>query len=258
MKRDDGQDRLKEVQSLLVELSLTTLARDLAGLLSSAENKAPAYSEFLYEALSIEKAARTERKIERRRRWSRLGPEVSLEKFDFSVRPQLSPQVVRELLTCRFIEERRNVIFVGRPSLGKTTIANAIGHAACRKGMSVYSVEMAEMLSSIRASHADGTYRKAFRRVTQPDLLIIEEAGFSSFGQEATNELFRIVSSRHLERSTLVVTNLPFRRWGEFLPSPAQAVAIADRLIDQATILRFSGKPFRNPRDIFGAPLGDE
>jgi hypothetical protein len=56
----------------------------------------------------------------------------------------------------------------------------------------------------------------------------------------------------------VVVTNLPFRQWGEFLPSSAQAVAIIDRLIDQATILRFSGKPFRQPRDVHGAPLDGE
>jgi len=80
----------------------------------------------------------------------------------------------------------------------------------------------------------------------------------ASLGRDAANDLFRVVCARHLTRSTVVVTNLPFKRWGEFLPSLAQAVASADRLIGQATILRFSGKPFRRPRDIFGAPLDDE
>jgi DNA replication protein DnaC len=81
--------------------------------------------------------------------------------------------------------------------------------------------------------------------------------GFPSSGA-AANELFRIVSARTRERSTIVVTNLPFKPWGEFLPSPAQAVAIADRLVDNATILRFSGKPYRQPRDVHGAPLDGE
>ena len=174
------------------------------------------------------------------------------------MRPQLSPQAVRELATCRFVAEKRNVILVGRPSLGKTTVAKAFGVAACEQALSVYYTEMTDMLASLHAARADGTYRKAFRRVTQPDLLIIDEAGFCTLGREATNELFRVVCARYQQRSTVVVTNLPFKRWGEFLPSPAQAVAIADRLIDQATILRFTGKRFRNPREIFGAPLEDE
>jgi DNA replication protein DnaC len=111
----------------------------------------------------------------------------------------------------------------------------------------------------LHASRADGTYRKAFRRIERPDLLILEDCGFTcSLGPAAANELFRVVCARHRERSTLVVTNLGFKKWGEFLPSPAQALAIAERLIDQATILRFSGKPYRKPKDVHGAPLDDE
>jgi DNA replication protein DnaC len=125
--------------------------------------------------------------------------------------------------------------------------------------MSVYSASMSEMLEGMHASRADGSYRKAFRRVTSPALLILDDAGFdTAMDRKAANELFRIVCARYRQRSTVVVTNLPFKQWGEFLPSPAQAVAIADRLIDNATILRFSGKPFRVPRDIHGAPLDGE
>ena len=248
-KNNPPKDPLKALRELLLELNLTTLARELPTILAKAEEAAPAYSEFLQRALEAEQAARLGRKIDRRLRWSRLGACVSLDAFDFSVRPQLSPQAVRELATCRFVAEKRNVILVGRPSLGKTTVAKAFGVAACEQALSVYYTEMTDMLASLHAARADGTYRKAFRRVTQPDLLIIDEAGFCTLGREATNELFRVVCARYQQRSTVVVTNLP---------SPEQAVAIADRLIDQATILRFTGKRFRNPREIFGAPLEDE
>lgn len=109
-----------------------------------------------------------------------------------------------------------------------------------------------------RAARADGTYRKVFRRVAESALVILDDAGFTELGREAANELFRIVSARTATRSMIVVTNLPFKQGGESLPSPAQAVAIADRLVDNATILRFTGKPYRQPRDIHGAPLEDE
>jgi DNA replication protein DnaC len=256
--RSESKDPLEALRTLLVKLNLTTIERELSAVLGEAEQAAPGYSEFLRRALEVEETARTERRIRRRVRRSRLGVELSLDGFDFSARPQLSPQAVKELLTCRFVEERRNIILVGKPSLGKTTVARAIGHAACKRGFSVYSTSMEEMLGDLYASRADATYRKAFRRVTQPDLLVLDDAGFSTLGREAANELFRVVCARHLQRSTIVITNLSFKRWGEFLPSPAQAVAIAERLIDQATILRFSGKPFRTPRDIYGAPLDDE
>jgi DNA replication protein DnaC len=243
---------------LVQQMSLTTLAERLADLLAQAENGHPSYSDFLRQALQIEQAARAERKVQRRIRWSKLGALVTLDGFDWAARPQLSPQVIKELLTCRFVDERRNVILVGRPSTGKTSVSRAIGHAACRRSMSVYYATMADMLQSLHAARADGSYRKAFRRVTSPDLLILDDAGFSALDRDAANELFRVVCARYRQRSTIVVTNLPFKQWGEFLPSPAQAVAIADRLIDNATILRFGGKPFRNPRDIHGAPLDGE
>lgn len=251
-------DPLEDVQKLLVELNLTSLARSLSHLLDQTEKEGPGYTDFLRQALEIEQAARIERKIARRIRWSRLGPYVDLDGFNFAARPELSPHAVREFLTCRFVEEKRNLILVGRPSTGKTTVARAIGHAACRKLHHVLYLPMSEMLETLLASRADRTYRTAFRRVTKPDLLILEDAGFSNLEREHANDLFRVVNARHKSASTIVVSNLPFKKWGELLPSEPQAVAIVDRLVDDATILRFSGEPFRTPRDIQGAPLDGE
>ena len=257
-RKPDAHDPVAQVRSLLERLSLTTAARGLNDLLAQAEATHPAYSEFLRQILEAEQSTRWERKLQRRRRWSTLGPPVTLEGFDWAARPQLSPQVVKELLTCRFIDEHRNVILVGRPSTGKTTVAKAIGHAACSHALSVYYASMADVLQTLHAARADGTYRKVFRRVTDAELLILDDAGFADLSREAANELFRVVCARYRERASLVVTNLPFKQWAEFLPSPAQAVAIADRLVHDATILRFSGKPYRQPREVHGAPLDNE
>ncbi len=258
-RKGDVRDPLEALRELLVELNLTTAAKRLSELLKEAETSPPSYSEFLRQVLEVEQGARWERKILRRTRWSKLGPYVSLDDFDFSLRPQLSAQVVKELLGCRFVEERRNVILVGQPSTGKTTVARALGHAACARGMSVYNASLGELLSMLHASRADETYARTFRHVGKPDLLLLDDCGFDTeLGREAANEFFRLVCARHRQHSTIVVTDLPFKKWGEFLPSPAQAVAIVDRLVDQATILRFSGKPFRQPRDIHGAPLEGE
>lgn len=249
---------LEDLQALLVELDLTTLSRELPNLLQEAQQTKPAFSQFLHRALEIEQDARHARKIQRRVRWSRIGATLSLDQFDFSARPQLSACVVKELATCRFIREKRNLLLIGKPSTGKTTIAKIIARAACEQALWVYYTPMNDMLASLHAAKADATYRKALRRLCRPDLLVIDDAGFSALDPQNTSELFRVVCERYRQRSTIVVTNLPFKRWGEFLASPEQAVAIADRLIDGATVLRFSGPSFRKPRDIHGAPLDSE
>jgi len=109
-------DPLETLRALLVELNLTTLARELSNLLAWAEQNKPSYSELLARALEAERAARWERKVQRRLRWTRLGAVAPLEGFDWAARPQLSPQVIKELMTCRFVEEGRNLILVGKPS----------------------------------------------------------------------------------------------------------------------------------------------
>jgi len=260
MTRTTGpSDPLDEIRSMLRRLKLTAADQRLSELLTQSENAHPAYSEFLRLVLDAELSAREARKILRLVRLSQLGPPVSLDAFDFAARPQLSPQVVKELLTGRFVDERRNVVCIGRPSTGKTSVAKAIGHAVCRRGLSVHYAPLSDLLQTLYASRADHTYRRVFRRVSRPDLLILDDCGFdTALGNEAANELFRIVCARHRKRSMIVVTNLPFKQWGDFLPSPAQAVAIVDRLIDQATILRFGGEPFRKPREVSGAPLDGE
>ena len=251
-------DPLEPVRALALKLNLTTIAKELSAILARAESASPSFSEFLRQALEIEQAARQERKIQRRLRWSRIGATIPLADFDFAARPQLSPQVVKELATCRFVEEKRNIILAGRSSTGKTTIAKILGRAACERGLAVYYTPMAEMLAALFAAGADGTYRKVFRRVTQSSLLILDDAGFGEFNLQNANELFKVVGERHRQRSTILVSNLPFKQWAELLPSPGLAVAIADRLLDNATVLRFSGESFRKPRDIHGEPLDGE
>jgi DNA replication protein DnaC len=167
-------DLVAPVRALLDQLNLTTAARRLDELLTQAETAQPSYSAFLRQILEAEAAARWERKLLRRRRWSKLGPPVTFDGFDWAARPQLSPQVVKELLTCRFIDEHRNVLLVGRPSTGKTTVAKAIGHAACARALSVYYASMADALQALLTARTDGTYRKVFRRVAESALLIVD------------------------------------------------------------------------------------
>jgi DNA replication protein DnaC len=256
-RRPTAPNAREELIQLAIDLDLTALAQALPELISGAEKNSPSFTDFALSMFRAEATARINRRLERSLRRSRLGVVEGLEGFDFAARPDLDPRLVKELLGCRFVPEHRNILCLGRPGLGKTRVAKAIVHAACLAGYSVLSVLTADMIEELHASQADGTFKRAFRRYIKPDILLLDEFAYEPFSPEATNYLFRVVSARHRQASIVLTANTGFSKWKTLFPSEATAVATADRLVDAATILRFTGKSFRKPREILGAPLED-
>ena len=256
-RRTTETNPVEELVQLAIDLDLTALAEAIPDLLEKAEKKSPSFTDFGLDMLRTEANIRKERRLVRSLRRSKLGHVEGLDSFDFAKRPKLAPRVVKELLNCRFVEEHRNVQCLGRPGLGKTRIAKALAHAACLAGHSVLAVVASKMLEDFSASEADGTYKRVLRRYVKPSVLLLDEFGYEPFSAKATNYLFRLVSERHRTGSIVLTANTGFTAWKKLFPSEATAVATADRLVDDATILRFTGKSCREPREIVGAPLDD-
>lgn len=251
MTKPDPAVKLAELAN---RLSLTAIRDQIPQLLAQAEADSLSYSDFALSVLQLEVDARENRRLTRNLKRSDLPAVIEgLDTFDFSVRPRLEAPLVRELENCRFAEENgRNIICVGRPGLGKTRVLDAIARAACDKGYSVRKILAADLLEELHASLVDGTYNRTFRKYEKYDILYLDEFGYDPFDSNATKHLFRLVSARHRKRSILLAANTGFNNWNSFFPSEAQAVATVDRLIDQATILRFTGKSFRKPKNILG------
>lgn len=239
-------------------MNLTVIAKDLEEHLRAAQESGLSYSDFLRRILAQETTGRYERKLTRSLKRSRLGASLSLEEFDFTARKKLTKAAVMELLGCQWIPEGRSIICVGRSGTGKTHVAKALAKAACMKGYSVIYTTAADMLDEVHAALADNTYHRVFKRYEKVDLLVCEELGYLPLKPEKADHLFRLVSTRHPEKPMLVTANTGFENWGEFFSSKAQAVATIDRLVDKATILRFTGKTFRKPKDVIGASLEEE
>jgi DNA replication protein DnaC len=243
--------------ALSLDLDLTALASALPEILARTEKEAMSYSDFALTMLRTETSARRARQLERLRKRSRLGDVEGLDGFDFRARPELDPKLVKELLNCRFVEEHRNVLCLGRPGLGKTRIMKALALAACLAGHSTLYVLTAHMLEDMHASRADHSFRRILRRYVKPAVLVLDEFGYEPFDAEATSYLFRLISARHRVGSIILAANTGFSKWKNLFPNESAAIASVDRIVDQATILRFTGKSWRDPRETSGAALDD-
>lgn len=256
-RKDPGghQEPLAELVTLADGLALTALKTQLPDLLQRATDTAPSFTDFALSLFRAEAAAREDRRKDRNRRRARLPERIEgLEGFDFTIRPQLEARVVRELLHCAWAAEGRNLAFVGRPGTGKSRVLEAVADAALREGYTVLKATAADMLDDLRGAVEVGNYRRVFSRYLKPEILCLEEFGYATFDVDAAGHLFRVVSARHEIRASIVLAaNTGFTHWRRFFPSEAQSVATVDRLIDRATILRFSGKPCRAPKEIHGA-----
>lgn len=236
-----------DLDALALELKLTTIRAELPRLLGEAEAKTLSYTAFAKALLQAEARARRERRRERAIKRARLGCVQGLDGFDFSIREKLVARVVQELLECEWARTARNLLLIGGPGLGKTRVARALVHAACLQGMTALATITADLLDDLQAARADGSYARVFARYARLDVLLLDEFGYQGFSAQATNDLFRLVAARHGVHSTILCSNVGFRKWVTLFPSEGQAVAAVDRLIDDATILRFTGRSCRRP-----------
>jgi DNA replication protein DnaC len=221
--------------------------------LARAEKECLSHLQFLDLLLGSQADARRERAVARRIREARFAENKALESFNWQFNPKAFDRVqIEELATGDFIRRRTNLVLVGWSGIGKSHIIQAVGQKACVHGYRVLYRTSAELLADLTASLADKTLPARLRRYANPDLLIIDEFGFDRIERaecpEAAHLLYKIIASRNQKRSTALVTNVDFDKWGDYLADGPLAMAFLDRLVEGAIILKVKGKSYRAPQ----------
>jgi DNA replication protein DnaC len=245
----------------LAVLRVPLTAELLDAVLSQAAQHGWSHLEFATRLLAGAANTRRERSLERRLGEAGLRDAATLETFDWQFNAAtIQRAVIDELASCGFVRRHDNVIVVGQSGLGKTHLFKGIGRCACVQGLRVRYTTSAKLIRDLKATLADDTLTVRLRYWANFELLIIDEFGFDRLERQACPEasqlLYKVIEQRYAKRSTVLVTNVDFEAWGEYLGDAPLAMAFLDRLVDGATVLKLRGRSYRaaRARTVTGAP----
>jgi DNA replication protein DnaC len=195
--------------------------------------------------LGVEESERDRRSLERRIYGARLGAFKSIADFDWDWPEKIDRDQIEDLLQLSFLDDASNVVLLGPSGIGKTMIAQNLGYQALQHGHSVRRVNASEMLNDLAAQDSSAALQRRLRRYSAPRLLIIDEVGYLSYDSRYGDLLFEVISRRHLQRSTVLTTNKAFSEWSQVFAGASCVVAMVDRIVNRAEIVKIAGESYR-------------
>ena len=234
----------------LIRLRLKTMAQNLESIIKEANDKNRDFLFMLQQLVDLETDHRWHNAIKLRFQQSKLNEKLTIDQFDFNHHKSRKDQKTQilNLLNLDFVNYQKDLIFIGNPGTGKTFLAKSIAYAACNANIKVLFTTTIDMINHLIAAEADRSLLKKLHYYQSPALLVCDELGCLSLGQQGSHLFFQVISARHQIKSTLLTTNLPFADWGNVFDSTTVATAIADRLVHNSEVLIFGGESYRRKR----------
>jgi DNA replication protein DnaC len=204
------------------------------------------FSDLLLDLMMAEAASRQENQTRRRLKAAGFPLQKTLDDFDMSqLNPSVSPVFLQELASCKYIDERQNIVMIGNPGRGKTHIAIALGIKACLQGYRVLFKNASTLSTELTEARDNYQLGKLERQLDRTDLLILDELSYLSFNKYESDLLFKVLSDRSERSSTIVTTNLPFSKWTELFENTTMVAALVDRLTYRSHVLDMNGPSYR-------------
>jgi len=242
-------NRRDQILADFTTLRLPVTAEQLDAALQQAQDAGLSHLDFLHRLLADQAGLRRQRRIERLIQQARFREALPLSTFDWSFNPAIPRVQIEALAQGDFIRRNQNIVFVGQSGLGKSRLIQSIGLAACLLEHPVYYITSGELLEDLTAAMADQTIHNRVRFYARFSMLIIDEFGFDrierSLCPQAASLWYKIIDARSQKRSTALVTNIDFESWADYLGDAPLAMAMLDRVVDGATIVKLKGQSYR-------------
>jgi DNA replication protein DnaC len=179
---------------------------------------------------------------------ARCNLENTFENFDWNANISFDRTRVKDLMSLAFMERKEDVILLGPAGVGKTMIAESIGHCACRYAKKVLSIRTEALFKALNQSRADNTFEKVMRSFISPDLLIIDDFGLRAMNERQTSDIYEIILERHRKSSTILTSNRTIDEWLPLFTDPIVAQSAIDRIAHNAHQIIIDGESYRKQK----------
>jgi DNA replication protein DnaC len=226
-------------------LKLTGMAAALADQSATTDITELTFEERLGLLVDREMTERDNRRMTSRLRRAKLRHTAILEDIDYRNSRGLDKGLVQSLANCQWVKEHLNVLITGPTGVGKTWLACALAHKACREGYTAQYVRLTRLLRELTIAKGDGQYAKLLTNLAKVDVLILDDWGLMKLSAENRRDLLEVLEDRHGRRSTIATSQLPIDQWHDVIGDATLADAILDRLVHNAYKINLRGESMR-------------
>jgi DNA replication protein DnaC len=241
---------MPELAPLLKQLRLSGMLDSLESRNRQAIEQKLAYTDFLAVLIQDEVARREQKKLQLRLRRASFRSPKTLEQFDFNFNPGVNRALIQDLATGRFIGEKVAVLIAGPCGTGKSHLAQALGHGAIQQGYEVLFTTQSQLLGSLQAARATGSYDRRFQSLARVALLIMDDFGLKPLRSPQDEDFHDLIAERYEQAATIITSNLEFREWSDAFPNRLLGAATLDRLRHNAYRLILEGQSYRAPKPL--------
>lgn len=231
-------------------LRLPAVAEQCAPLADVATKQRQTYLRYLEALLAAELEERERNTIVRRIKDARLPRMKTLDEFDFSKAPQVTPTKIHELAQGGYIERAEPVILIGDCGTGKTHLLTGLCVAACRQKRRVRFATAAALVNELVEAKQQLQLRRVLARWERYDLIAIDEVGYVPMAELGAEFLFQVIAERAERAAVILTTNLPFSEWTQVIPNARLCKALLDRITDRAHIIETGADSYRFRRTV--------